>query len=196
MRLSQAQGRGASPSPHCSGPGTEGTEVRKGRRLAQIPMVPVPLGGDTISFDRRSRSLSAVKPRGATRPISVVQRLPGCPCRPEQPPGALLSPPSCLSRLGGTTSCHRQCRDRPGFPGAGARGWEEGRGEVGSGEGTRPPCHEATLGRGGGDWPLGLADQSYLLAQRHRALACLTPNSATCWMGSSSSMASLSPPCS
>lgn len=43
---------------------------------------------------------------------------------------------------------------------------------------------------------LGLADQSYLLAQGHRASACWTPNCATCWMESSSSMVSLSLPCS
>ena len=43
---------------------------------------------------------------------------------------------------------------------------------------------------------LGLADQSHLLAQRRRVLACWIPNCATWWTESFSSMASLSLPCS
>ena len=43
---------------------------------------------------------------------------------------------------------------------------------------------------------LSLADQSHLSIQRHRASACSILNYATCWMGSSSSMVSLSLPCS
>lgn len=98
------------------------------------------------------------------------------------------------------TSCHAHRWDPPGFPGSWSRGREGGWGQMKCGEWVQPPVKSpvASCGPpwGGGDvFHSGLANQSHLSAQMHRALACWTPNSATCWTASSSSMALSSPPC-
>lgn len=107
------------------------------------------------------------------------------------------------SRLCGPAACHVPCWGRLGFPRgwskAGERLWSNGVWRMHPAlimisltcHGTRappPPQPDMFL-------HLDLANQSHLLTQRHRALACSIRNSATCWMGSSSSMALLSLPC-
>ena len=56
-------------------------------------------------------------------------------------------------------------------------------------------CHGSCLAQADMFLHLDLANQFHLLTQRHRASACSILNSATCWMGSSSSTALLSLPC-
>ena len=56
-------------------------------------------------------------------------------------------------------------------------------------------CHGTCLAQADMFLHLDLANQFHLLTQRHRASACSILNSATCWMGSSSSTALLSLPC-
>lgn len=104
------------------------------------------------------------------------------------------------SRLCGPARCQVHCWGRLGFP--------RGRSKVGerlwsNGVWRMQPafimisltCHGTCPVQADMFLHLDLANQSHLSTQRHRASACSILNSATCWMGSSSSTALLSLPC-
>lgn len=104
------------------------------------------------------------------------------------------------SRLCGPARCQVHCWGRLGFPGGwskvGERLWSNGVWRM------QPAfimisltCHGSCLAQADMFLHLDLANQFHLLTQRHRASVCSILNSATCWMGSSSSTALLSLPC-
>lgn len=114
----------------------------------------------------------------------------------------LVSASFLSSRLGGPAGCHVPCWGRLGFPRGcskkGERLWSNGVWRMHLAlimisltcHGTRAAPRQPDM-----FLHLHLANQSHLLTQRHRASACSIRNSATCWTGSSSSMALLSLPC-